>query len=429
MTIPPAESVHQPSHGFYSRWCDLNAWLATHEALWRPSPFTEPAPQWIRAFPALADWLDALDDADCDRYEQQPVQLATALTHALPELADHLGLPEHRARIALPQVTGSADARAATLPERRAVDMPGRKREQAGAFAAAITPLVNPVLDWCCGKGHLARTLASAGAPSVVGLEWQTPLVADGNGLAERFGDPVRLRAQDVMDPELAWPEGTHGVALHACGDLHRRLLTRAADAGAPRLSLSPCCYHLHAQPLYRPLSDLARGTPGALTVDRDTLRLAVQETVTAPARVQAQTDLARQWRLGFDELQRTLRQDDEYLPVPPHPTHLLQDGFAAFCRWAAARKGLALPDGLDWDRWRAAGARRLRQVRRHELLRHLFRRPLELWLVLDYAVYLEERGYRVRLGEFCERNLTPRNLLLDAIRVFDTPPGPRSRP
>ena len=54
------------------------------------------------------------------------------------------------------------------------------------------------------------------------------------------------------------------------------------------------------------------------------------------------------------------------------------------------------------------------------ELVRHLFRRPLELWLVLDYAVFLEEQGYRVRLGTFCDRQLTPRNLMLDAVREGD---------
>lgn len=74
-------------------------------------------------------------------------------------------------------------------------------------------------------------------------------------------------------------------------------------------------------------------------------------------------------------------------------------------------------PD-IDFDAWEAEGVRRWQQVRRHELVRHLFRRPLELWMVLDYALYLEEQGYRVRLGEFCDRSLTPRNLLLDAVRT-----------
>jgi hypothetical protein len=55
--------------------------------------------------------------------------------------------------------------------------------------------------------------------------------------------------------------------------------------------------------------------------------------------------------------------------------------------------------------------------VRRFELVRHAFRRPLELWLVLDIALGLEERGFEVQIGRFCARTLTPRNLLVVAER------------
>jgi hypothetical protein len=143
-----------------------------------------------------------------------------------------------------------------------------------------------------------------------------------------------------------------------------------------------------------------------------------VQETVTAPLRVREQTELVRQWRLGFDGLQRELRGEDTYLPLPPHPSRLMREGFEAFSRWAADKKGLELPGQVDWAHWEQLGQVRSRQVRRYELVRHLFRRPLELWLVLDYAMALEEAGYRVRVGTFCERALTPRNLLVDAVRV-----------
>ncbi len=55
--------------------------------------------------------------------------------------------------------------------------------------------------------------------------------------------------------------------------------------------------------------------------------------------------------------------------------------------------------------------------MRNLELVRGLFRRPLELWLLLDRALFLEEQGYQVRLGTFCAHELTPRNLLLLAER------------
>ena len=64
-----------------------------------------------------------------------------------------------------------------------------------------------------------------------------------------------------------------------------------------------------------------------------------------------------------------------------------------------------------------ADGWRRLAEVRNLELVRGLFRRPLELWLVLDRALFLAENGYRVEVGTFCESALTPRNLMVLAER------------
>ncbi len=51
------------------------------------------------------------------------------------------------------------------------------------------------------------------------------------------------------------------------------------------------------------------------------------------------------------------------------------------------------------------------------ELVRQLFRRPLEMWLVLDRVCYLEQSNYDVSLGTFCDKPVTPRNILIHAER------------
>ena len=51
----------------------------------------------------------------------------------------------------------------------------------------------------------------------------------------------------------------------------------------------------------------------------------------------------------------------------------------------------------------------------RLSLLRAAFRRALEMWLVLDMANFITENGYQVALSTFCERELTPRNILISA--------------
>ena len=396
---------------YRSRWQHLNNWLLAHRMLWQPTPFTETAPEWTLRWPELARQVAGYRDDECERLENDPAALAHSWKQVLPSLADMESLTT------LPEFADDAGARACTLPEVRARDMPGRKRLQSGAFAAAVRPLNTPVVDWCCGKGHLARTLLPFCRYPVTGYDWNPTLVADGNRLARKSGDSVAVHCQDVMADDLTLPVAAHGVALHACGDLHRKLIQQAARQGLPRLSVAPCCFHLSAAPDYRPLSEAARQWQDCLRVSPSDLKLAVEETVTAPTRVRKQVRTFSQWRLGFDGLQRHLRQMDDYLPVPSHPGWVAKGDFRQFCRWAADRKQLALPDSIDYAAWEAHGVQRLAQVRRYELVRHLFRRPLEVWLVLDYAVYLEEQGYDVRLGTFCDRNLTPRNLLIDATR------------
>lgn len=120
--------------------------------------------------------------------------------------------------------------------------------------------------------------------------------------------------------------------------------------------------------------------------------------------------------RLGFDQLQRQLRGCDEYLPTPSLPTAWLSVPFADYCRALANLKGLSTGE-QDWAALEAYGWARLAEVRNLELVRGLFRRPLEIWLVLDRALFLTEQGYRVELGSFCDAALTPRNLMVLAER------------
>lgn len=403
-------SLVEPEPGIWFRhWLQLDRFLADHAAFWRPVPFTDPEPAWRGLASELAAWTDALTNADCERFAADLEGLADQVAGFLP------GITRHRDLVSLPDLSGPINA----LPEARAPGMPGRKRLQAGAFTGALQPIDHPVLDWCCGKGHLARTLATHSTHPVTGFEWNERLVQAGNRITQRFGEAVALHHQDVMAQELSWPGNSHVVALHACGDLHRHLLKAAASRQVPRLSLSPCCYQKSVIDADTPLSQRVRSQADACNLTRNERQLAVEETVTAPRRERRQTDCMRAWRLGFDGLQRYLSGIDTYLQVPSHPARLQRGGFANFCRWAAQEKGLALPAGTDFEHWRRAGEQRLNQVRRHELIRHLFRRPLELWLVLDLVLFLEEQGYQVKLGTFCERALTPRNLLIDAELAF----------
>ena len=96
----------------------------------------------------------------------------------------------------------------------------------------------------------------------------------------------------------------------------------------------------------------------------------------------------------------------------------ILNQGFTAFCRWAAEQKGLTdLIAKTSFKDFESIGQTRYQQVQKLEAISQLFRPALEYWLVLDRAMYLEENGYHVEIGEFCDKSLTPRNWMIRAER------------
>lgn len=393
------------------RFDALDAFLREHQALWRPRPFVERHLAWEAQLPELAGWLRGRSLAAAEAAQHAPAALAAPAP--FPALA---GRASELCRLdPLPMQPTPAGG------HRQQLDVPGRKWQQIQAFAAHLQFRQRPAqwLDWCAGKGHLGRYLAADGNPLTC-LEWDAALVAEGARLSARLGVAAEHRCQDVLADDCATtldPQHT-AIALHACGDLHVRLLQLAVARQARQLALAPCCYNRIQAPAYQPLSQ--RAGASALQLSRDDLGLPLSETVTAGARERRDRDRSMAWRLGFDALQRRLRGVDAYLPTPSLSTAWLRQPFADYCRHLASLKDLADPGEQDWPDLEQAGWQRLAEVRNLELLRALFRRPLELWLLLDRALYLEEQGYQVRLGTFCPSELTPRNLLLLAERPAD---------
>ena len=393
-----------PAKDVEARFQALDAFLIEHQGLWRPRPFTHLHLPWETEHLELAKWLRqrSLDDAESSH--NQP--------HDLPAPAPFPQLAAQARQL-------SAVDKLPTQPmepagHRLNVDVPGRKWQQIEAFGAALTFTDTPQhwLDWCAGKGHLGRRLLQPGQ-QLTCLEYDPALIAAGQALSDHHHLPVTHTLQDVMATVAISPEYTP-VALHACGDLHVRLLQLASAVGCKQLAVAPCCYNRISAERYQAIS--AAGRASALQLSVDDLGLPLSETVTAGARVRQQRDVSMARRLAFDHLQRQLRGCDNYLPTPSLPASWLGKPFAEYCQALATLKGLSTGE-QDWVALEAHGWQRLAQVRNLELVRGLFRRPLEMWLVLDRALFLKEAGYTVEIGTFCEPALTPRNLMVLAQR------------
>ncbi len=379
----------------------LDALLLACRSLWHAQPFRELRPAWCETWPALTDELLALPDATVVALNDDCEAALAYLARHLQELAELPALTSISPRPVSPLGTQGA---------RWAWEVPGRKQGQIEAFAAACQPSGASVLDWCGGKGHLGRRLALEWRLPVHTLEIDPVLCAEGGKLAGKLPIEQHFWQRDALSV-TDWPQtGQHAVALHACGELHRRLITQGCAAGVRHFDVAPCCYYRGVEQVYQPLA----GT-GPLSLTRDDTRLAVTETVTASPRLARQRDREMAWKLGFDLFRREV-SGSAYRSFKPVPAAWFRSSFVEFLQQMARREGLS-PEvaGRLAGRLEGQGWQRQREVMRLSIVRHAFRRALEIWLVLDLAAYLENSGYTVELGTFCQRRLTPRNLLISA--------------
>lgn len=383
----------------------LDELLSRWRELWQVHALDHVELPWRGSMPGLARWIAGRSGAEIHSLSLDPERLERTLG-AFTEPFEHL--------VNIPSCTRNGLDFGALRPSIGRL-VKDRKWSQISAFTDCVAEVKSPILEWCSGKGHLGRLVAAVTDARITCIERDRILCERGRALAERWPGRLSFHEIDVLDPQVTQflSSDVHVVALHACGRLHEHLIESATRSRCRRVSLAPCCYHSIPEPTYQPLSNQARGA--TLRPTRFDLKLPQQEAVTASSRDRVRRETERTWRLGFDVLQREISGNDAYLPVPSTPGWVQNKGFEAFCRWAGSIRHVEIPTNTDFGQLERLGQDRRGMVAQIEIVRHLFRRPLECWLLLDRALLFQEQGYRVSMGSFCDRTVTPRNVLIDA--------------
>lgn len=388
----------------------LDSILAAKQNYWRFSPYHESSLdcplRWQHINPNLNSWLTQLTANEVEGLRQSPGLL---LETAKPFIAE---LSEIEYLTALPLSVGQD----IDLPKGFDNGIPGRKLEQIVSMSrsALNESQGGEWLEWCAGKGYLGRILSHCSSQAVTSFEYQSCLCESGQKDADKLGLPMTFVQGDAFakEAEQVFTSAQHAVALHACGDLHVRLMHLATKKRLPAISIAPCCYHLINADYYIPLSSI--GKASSLHFSKHELRIPLQELVTGGKRVQHQRLQEMTYRLGLDSMLRNTAQLETNITIPSIKKSLLSNGFEWFCRWAANKKQFNLPN-QDFERFEQVGKRRFEQMEKLSLVQDLFKRALEMWLIYDKSLYLEEQGYSVKLSTFCDRSISPRNILIQA--------------
>ncbi|MSQ85135.1 MAG: methyltransferase [Myxococcales bacterium] len=389
----------------------LGAHLLAYSNLWRPLPFAQLHLPWQDQHPELAQWLNALPQAEVESPHRPWLATAPPWLQNLASDCQQLG------------ELGRLDS--APIPKlgvRAARRISGRKVKQIEGFCAVVLSVLRAqcgeawrsgceIVDWCAGKGHMGRWLVQQTGGRLLALEKDPHLVEVGQKACDQLGLVARFVVVDVREPATAalLTNQQFVVALHACGDLHAAMLTAATQQRVEGLALAPCCYNSATS---GPVLSAA-GHRLALGLTRSDVDLVHRQIWVAAGHDRAQAEQEQAWRLGFDALQRQSTGHHDYRPMPPFPKTWLSLDFSTFCHRFAQLDGLQLPSKASLGEFEQTGWLRLRQVQRLELLRGMFRAPLETWLVLDRAQMLVESGYHVQVGTFCGRLDSPRNAMV----------------
>ncbi|MGY5615607.1 methyltransferase [Vibrio cincinnatiensis] len=390
--------------------CDT--FLYQTQPFWRFEPFHYSGAlisPWHHIIPELDNRLEGLSLERIVTLKQQPEQLTNLLAPYIPDLDNMVRLQD-----ALLSKVSVESGREACRDLYTGV--PGRKVRQIQSLGPFLVSRHQGEawLEWCSGKGYLGRWLAAHTSHPVVSFEYQATLCEKGQYEADHLGLAMTFVQGDAFDvgSQSLFQAHQHAVALHACGDLHIRLMQYAVKGQLAAMTFSPCCYHLIEGQHYHPISEA--GKRSCLNLTRNELRIPLQETVTGGERVKRHRQLEMSYRLGWDALLRTELGYQEYLPTPSIKKSQLSDGFQAFCLWAADKKGIDLPL-VDFNHYQEQGIQRFWRMERLSLVQQGFQRLLELWLVLDRAIFLQEQGYQVEISVFCSREVTPRNIVIHA--------------
>lgn len=207
-------------------------------------------------------------------------------------------------------------------------------------------------------------------------------------------------------------------VGLHTCGRLALDMIRTGARKKVPAMVNFGCCYHT---------LDEASGLQSisAFAKQNDPLKLN-KYALTLSCRAHRKMDAkdydlklkVKLFRYAFHILIYDHYGIKEAVTLGNSHPKLYDESFATYALEQFKRIGVTPTQSTEELNQFFANHKLQDLIHRMlsaGLIRNALGRPLELYLLLDRAIYLEEQGYRVRLQEFFDEEVSPRNLGITA--------------
>lgn len=194
-------------------------------------------------------------------------------------------------------------------------------------------------------------------------------------------------------------------VGLHACGDLSVDLMKLFKNQSMIKFLNFPCCYHKLSQ---LNLSSVAQANPVDLT--NHSLTMATKSYKTIGIKEDDQRKLVKRYRYTLHMLMNE-EFDIAFQTLGNAPKADYQGDFATYCYHQFPESKKFNRDWLQTYFEKKVSA--VDQYLCYGVVRSHLSRLVELYIILDRALYMQEQGFEVEIKEVFDPAISPRNIAM----------------
>jgi len=280
------------------------------------------------------------------------------------------------------------------------------------------------VIDIGGGVGHLSRILGSYFNTAATCIDINQDFLTQGEitnkRLHPKHATNVKFHNMDIRKTPLEnfnnelelFNANTFVVGLHSCGQLSSKLLQAAVHYKVKGILNFGCCYFKYDHPQYELLSYHAKSNP--LFINEQGLTLATRAHTYISKQDFHNKFQVKSFRFGLHLLLYELLDHKKFITMGDSP---IKDYFNGFSYYVLKKlderhiKHTLTAKVIDNYFSDQDIQNKIRKMFLCNLIRWFFGRPLELYILLDRAVYLQEHGYYTSLTHYFDDKISPRNV------------------
>jgi Methyltransferase domain len=287
---------------------------------------------------------------------------------------------------------------------------------------------ISKIVDIGGGIGLLAQTLVNQYNLKVHSVDLDKKLQETGMGRHEKnaknppnFVQYHNFKVGEKVPEFLSLlDEDSLTVGLHTCGTLATDQLKASISKKIKGIISFGCCYHKIENPKDQAISNFTNSY-GPLNLTRFALTLASRAHLKLPDQDFEFKLKVKYFRYAIHFLLCDHLKTKDMITLGNSNKQLYYGDFATYALEQLKRIQLEEHFSKDYLNDYFADPKRQELIRRMlaaGIIRDSFGRLLELYLLLDRAVFLEENGYNARLEETFDETISPRNIGLYSQRI-----------